>query len=101
MLFSFFAEQSLKLEKLLFLKIDISKRFEAYQKRVERKFAEVDAKLSFMQDSISGVIPDRVRTDLKDIKDEIGEFMQFSSEYLSDHEKRISAPGRRGSSSNQ
>ena len=66
--------------------MDISKRFEEYQKRVERKFAEVDAKLSFMQDSISGV-----RTDLKDIKDEIGDFMQFSSGYLSDHEKRISA----------
>lgn len=66
--------------------MDISKRFEAYQKRVERKFAEIDAKFSFMQDSISGV-----RTDLKDINDEIGEFMQFSSEYLFGHDKRISA----------
>jgi len=81
LLYIFLAERLLKLEKLLFLKVVISKRFEAYQKRVERKFAEVDAKLSFMQDSISGV-----RTDLKDINDEIGEFMQFSSEYLSDHE---------------
>jgi len=47
MLFSFFAERSLKLEKLLFLKMVISKRFEEHQKRDERKFTEVDAKLSF------------------------------------------------------
>lgn len=39
-----------------------------------------------MQDSMKGV-----RTDLKDIKDKTGDFMQFSSQYLTDHEKRISA----------
>jgi len=58
--------------------------FEDYKKRIGRKLNVVDAKLSYMHDGLKGLT-----VAFKDFKDEMDDFIDFTSESYSSHEKRI------------
>jgi hypothetical protein len=60
------------------------KRFDEFEKRVNRALANMDAKISYLHDATG-----QVKNTFGEFKDEIGDFMQYMAEQVSDHENRI------------
>ena len=61
-------------------------RFEEFRKRVEKKMNELEAKMSFVNDSVKNMA-----LSFTDFKDEMTDFMVFSAESFLDHENRLRA----------
>ncbi len=61
------------------------KKFEDFKIKIDRKLNVVDAKLSYMNEGLKGL-----SKAFKEFRSEMDDFIDFTAESYSDHEKRIS-----------
>jgi len=61
------------------------KSYEEFERRIQKSLNNIEAKISFLNDGVKGL-----SDAFKDFHEEITEFMAFSAENFSNHEKRIS-----------
>lgn len=59
---------------------------EEFQKKVNKSFSHIEAKISFLHEGVKGL-----SEAFKDFESDITDFMAFSAENYADHEKRIKA----------
>ena len=64
----------------------MEKNFEEFRRKVDRRMANMDAKLEYMHKGIMGF-----REELKDFREEFHDFIDFTHENYQDHEKRLVA----------
>lgn len=67
-------------------------KYQEFKTRIDRKLNVMDAKLSYMKDGLEGF-----QEALEDFKNEFHLFIDFTTENMSDHEKRITALERKAS----
>ncbi|MEQ8358209.1 MAG: hypothetical protein RH860_01895 [Cytophagales bacterium] len=60
------------------------KRREEFEKKVSRSLNSMDAKISFLNEGIKGL-----SDSFKIFREDMGDYMAFTSDQFSDHEKRI------------
>jgi hypothetical protein len=63
--------------------MDLNK-FNEFRHKIEKRLNEMDAKISFLHDGVKGLSESH-----KGFMGEMGDFMSFVAEGLSDHEQRI------------
>ena len=60
------------------------RKFGEHKKRVDKKLYKIDAKISHLNEGVQGLA-----SAFKDFQEEMTDFMSFTAESFSDHEKRI------------
>ena len=61
-----------------------SNKFEEFKSKLERRMANLDAKLSYMREGLDGF-----QKEFKDFQTAMGDFVAYAVEEIADHGKRL------------
>ncbi|MGB3780489.1 MAG: hypothetical protein WA960_19145 [Tunicatimonas sp.] len=65
-------------------------RFQEFEQRVNRALVKIDAKITGLHESTEAP-----KSSFTDFKEEVGDFMQFMADHVSDHEQRLTSVEKR------